>query len=83
MRRLMVAFVLLLLVAAPAAGQSTPRVEGEWLVLVREVFEEGISEVFIVRPDGSELTNLTNGVADYDPAPVARRYGNRLLLEAA
>lgn len=69
MRRLLIVVVaatlaLGLLAVTATAGEAPPRLEGEWVVLEHSDFDAGTSDLVIVRPDGTDLANLTNGAAE-------------------
>lgn len=68
MRRLLIfasiVTTVLILVPAAGAGEAPPRLEGEWVVVAFEEFEAGTSDLHLMRPDGTEIINLTNGAAE-------------------
>ena len=51
-------------------AQPAP-LEGEWIVVTLSNFDADIYELFLVRPDGSDLINLTNGVANDEDGEVS------------
>lgn len=67
-RGLLTLLVVLLLGGGAVPAYAAPALEGEWILVVRQdsTGDVGGYELFMVRPDGTGLTNLTNGVAqDY------------------
>lgn len=61
MRRVCLALIALLVGVAPAfAGDAPPRLEGEWIVFRIAERETDDSDLYRMRPDGSEMLNLTN-----------------------
>ena len=65
MRRLLtllaVVALSLALVATAGAQPEAPRLDGEWVVLDHSDFDAEVGDLIVMRPDGSELMNLTNG----------------------
>lgn len=68
MRRLLVTVMVgafaLTSMSIAAAGEAPPRIEGEWVVLDHSDFDAGTSDLHLMRPDGTDLTNLTNGAGE-------------------
>jgi TolB protein len=64
------------------AGGPSPRVEGEWIVYDYSYFDVHTGDLHMMRPDGSEDTDLTGGLAE-DTHGELNPEGNTIVFNSA